>query len=241
MRDEVRTLLQVQEVDAELMELETRRGEIPLQRAALLQEEGLLQAEADAVRERLKVLLLEGRERESEMRSQEDRAVRYQGQLAAVSTNKEYLSLLSEIKGVKERVSAAEDRALAILEESEQLRARAAELEAEIIRSRESSAEQRDELDREEARLAEEVAVRRDRRSILAGRVGQRLLGMYESILRRGRRLPVLVPLRGLACSNCFGTLPLQAASEIRRQEQPCTCEHCGVILYVPEGEAGAF
>ncbi len=239
MRDDVRVLLQVQEIDGELAELESRRGEIPARRALLLHEERQLEAEAERVRERLRVLLLEGRERESEMRTQEDRASRYEGQLSAVTTNKEFSSLLSEIKGVREKVSAAEDRALAILEESEQLRARALELEHEIARSREASAGERSVLDAQEAELEAEIAVRVDRRSIIARRVGEGLLRKYESIQRRGR-LPALVPLRGRACGMCYGTLPLQAASEIRRQEDPYTCEHCGVILYVPETESSA-
>jgi hypothetical protein len=212
-----------------------RRGEIPRRRATLLEEETLLRAEAEAVHERLKGLMLEGRERESEMRAEEDRAARYQGQLSGVTTNKEYVSLLSEIKGVKEKVSAAEDRALAILEESEQLRNRQQELEREIQRSQEASAAERAELDSLERQLADEVAARSQRRSDLAGRVGATILRKYESIARRGR-LPALVALRGRACGNCFGTLPLQAASEIhRRNDEPYTCEHCGVILYVPD------
>lgn len=237
MREDVQILLQVQEIDYELVELEGKRAELPLRRALLVQGEKSLQAQAEAVRARLRDLLLEGRERESEMRAEEGRAARYQGQLAAVTTNREFASLLSEIKGVKEKVSAAEDRALAILEETEQLRVRAEALEEEIRRSREASREELDALDAEEARVAEEIAVRNDRRSIIAARVGKALLRKYESILRRGR-LPALVPIRGRACGNCFGTLPLQAASEIRRQEQPYACEHCGVILYVPEAEA---
>ena len=239
MREDVQTLLRVQEIDGELMDLQGRHDEIPRRRTILLEEETLLQAEAQAVRERLKALLLEGRERESEMRSAEDRAARYQGQLAGVSTNKEYASLLAEIKGVKEKGSAAEDRALAILEETAQLRARQEELEQEIARSRAASAKQRAELDAQEADLASDIAARGQRRSDLAGRVGSVILRKYESIVRRGR-LPALVALRGRACGNCFGTLPLQAASEIhRRDDEPYTCEHCGVILYVPDDTGG--
>jgi predicted nucleic acid-binding Zn-ribbon protein len=240
MREDVVTLLRVQELDGELVDLQDQHDQIPRRRAVLLQEETLLQAEAQAVRERLKALLLEGRERESEMRAEEDRAARYQGQLAGVSTNKEYVSLLAEIKGVKEKVSAAEDRALAILEETEQLRARQEELEQEILRSREASGQERAELDAQEAQLAEEIGARRQRRSDLSGRVAAQILRKYESIVRRGR-LPALVALRGRACGNCYGTLPLQAASEIHRgDEELYTCEHCGVILYVPD-EGGAL
>jgi predicted nucleic acid-binding Zn-ribbon protein len=239
MREDVQTLLRVQEIDGELTGLQGRHREIPRRRATLLEEETLLSAEAEAVRARLKALLLEGRERESEMRTQEDRAARYQGQLAGVSTNKEYASLLAEIKGVKEKVNAAEDRALAILEETAQLRARQEELEREIQRSREVSAQERAELEALEASLAEEIAARAQRRADLAGRVNVQILRKYEAIVRRGR-LPALVALRGRACGNCFGTLPLQAASEIhRRGDDPYTCEHCGVILFVSD-EAGA-
>lgn len=239
MREELTVLLQIQELDLELAGLQERRAEIPLKRATIVQEETLLQAEAEAARQRQKALFLEGRERESEVRVHEDRAARYQGQLAAVSTNKEYLTLLSEIKGVKEKVSAAEDRALAILEESEQLRGRLAELEQELARTREASREERAQLDAQEREVADEIAVRTDRRASLARRAGGSLLRAYESILRRGRgRLPALFPLRGRACGSCYGTLPLQAASELQRSEQPYTCEHCGVLLYVPESAA---
>jgi predicted nucleic acid-binding Zn-ribbon protein len=238
MREDVQILLQVQELDRELRELEEKQKEIPLRRSALLREEQQLRAEAAAVRERLKQLLLEGRERESEMRAQEGRAARYQDQLAGVRTNTEYLSLLSEIRGTKEKVSAAEDRAIAILEETEQLRNRGDALENEISRAQEASREERAEIDSAEESLATEVAIRVDRRSSMAGRVNSALLRKYESIVRRGR-LPALVPLRDRACGNCFGRLPLQAASEIRRQDQPYTCEHCGVILYVPDGADG--
>ncbi|MFN2432522.1 MAG: zinc ribbon domain-containing protein [Gemmatimonadota bacterium] len=236
MREDVHVMLQVQEIDQEILELESRRREIPLRRAELQRDEKALRAEAEAVRERLKALLLEGRQRETEMRTQEDQATRYQGQLAGVTTNKEYVTLLSEIKGVREKVSVAEDRAIAILEETEQLRARGMELEAAIQRAREASEDERGKLDAHEAELVDELAVRADRRSILSSRVGAALLSKYGSFLRKGR-LPALVALRGRACGNCFGTLPLQAASEIRRQDQPYTCEHCGVILYVPEPE----
>lgn len=239
MREDVQVILQVQEIDLELKEIQARKQEIPGRRATLLQEATLLQAEAGAIHERMRMLLLEGRERESEMRSQEDRAAHYQGQLDAVRTNREFVTLLSEIKGVKERASAAEDRALVILTETEQLRARAAELEKEIERSREASAAERQALDAQEAELEQELAVRRDRRNILAGRVGAELLRKYDGILRRNR-LPALFALRGRACGNCYGTLPLQAASEIRRREEPTTCEHCGVILYVADAEVAA-
>lgn len=239
MREEVQVLIQVQELDREIGELEAQRREIPLRRAELEGEETALRAELDAVRERLKMLLLEGRQSESELRSQEDRAARYQEQLSGVTTNVEYVTLLSEIKGVRERASAAEDRAIAILEETDQLRAREAELDAAIARAREASEGERVQLDERDRELADEVAVRTDRRTILSGRVGDELRRAYESILRRGR-LPALVPLKGRACGRCFGTLPLQAASEIRRQERPYTCEHCGVLLYVPEPEASA-
>ena len=146
------------------------------------------------------------------------------------------MTLLSEISGVRERARAAEDRAIAILEETDQLRAREAELAAAIARAREASEGERVQLDERDRELADEVAVRTDRRTILSGRVGDELRRAYESILRRGR-LPALVPRRGRACGRCFGTLPLQAASEIRRQERPYTCEHCGASFAPPAND----
>ncbi|MBA2565339.1 MAG: hypothetical protein H0V09_07940 [Gemmatimonadetes bacterium] len=239
MLEDVQVLLQLQEIDAELRDLRSRSAAIPVRRAELQRDERQLLTEAEGVRERLKGLVLEERARESEISAQEDRARRYQGQLESVTTNREYSTLLSEIKGVKEKVSAAEDRALVIIDESERLRTRTTELEGEIQRAREASQEERAQLDGQEREIGEEIAVRTDRRQILAGRVGGELLRAYETIVRRNR-LPAVFPLRGRACGNCFGTLPLQAASEIRRQDRPYTCEHCGVILYVPEPEGSA-
>jgi C4-type zinc ribbon domain len=70
-----------------------------------------------------------------------------------------------------------------------------------------------------------------ERRAALRGALPGLFLAAYDALCRAGRR-PVIVPMRGAHCGGCYLSLPPQLASSIRRRQSPCTCPHCGRLLY---------
>ena len=73
------------------------------------------------------------------------------------------------------------------------------------------------------------------RRNGMVSEISPNLYRLYDR-LRRGRRFPALVPLRGNACGACHGRLPPQVIREIQHDGSLHPCENCGVLIYIRPG-----
>jgi predicted nucleic acid-binding Zn-ribbon protein len=73
----------------------------------------------------------------------------------------------------------------------------------------------------------------------MVNEISPNLYRLYDR-LRRGRRFPALVPLRGNACGACHGHLPPQVIREILHDGSLHPCESCGVLIYARPGYEAA-
>jgi predicted nucleic acid-binding Zn-ribbon protein len=157
---------------------------------------------------------------------------------------------LEWVKGAKEAstLMAELDLARSVLakEEAEWMRSasavqdaekRVAEAQKVVDEVRETQAPRRAEIAEQAAEHAKRLEQARARRDDAAVGVPEKLLTVYERVLR-GRAPQALYPLRGSACGHCFTTIPLHKRQDIRNGESFEPCEACGVLVYVEEGTA---
>ncbi len=241
MPDRLARLLAVQEVDMELVALEERRDEVPRRRAQVTREITVLETARVEHERGLEGARLDRRAREGELASLQERLAKYESQLNEVKTNVAYSALLSEIQGAKRGIVQIEDEILELMSAIEEHEKRIGELDQELTAKRAAAADEVASLDAETAEIERAIQGKRARREDLAADVDRNLYRMYDR-LRRGRRFPALVPLRGRACGACHGALPPQVIREITHEGALHPCENCGVLVYVaPEGApAGA-
>lgn len=230
-------LLAVQALDIELAAMEARREAVPLRVAEVTREITALETER-AERERaLEAARLGRRGKESDLELQRERLARYERQLNEVKTNVAYSALLSEIQRAKKEINQVEDEILDFMGEREEHEKRVGELDLELASGREAAAGELAELAAEEVEIGRAMDAARHKRDTLAREVEPALYRLYDR-LRRGRRFPALVPLRGKACGACHSSLPPQVIREITHEGSLHPCEACGVLIYVaPEGE----
>ncbi len=234
MNEEVGRLLDVQAIDIQLAELEDRREEVPRRRAEVSSEITALEREREERLERVERARLERRAKEGELEATQQRLERYEKQLNDVKTNVAYSALLTEIQSAKREISAAEEEILTHMERRETEEARIAEIERELEEKRAAAADELEALDAEMSDLQSRVEATRAKRDAEARAIDERLYRMYDR-LRRGRRFPALVPLRGGACGACFGKLPPQVIREITHDGALHPCEACGVLVYAEQ------
>jgi hypothetical protein len=103
--------------------------------------------------------------------------------------------------------------------------------EAALAEVDERQQEQREALAGERAGLEARMAEVRAKRDGTAARVPRSLLSRYERIRDR-RHGAAVYPLRGLACSSCDTTIPLQRRNMLADGGSIEVCEGCGVLLY---------
>lgn len=233
--DSLETLLSVQALDRKLADLERRREEIPGVKAEVSREITALEQEREQQAHALEQVRLERRRHESELEMQQEHLARYEGQLNEVKTNVAYSALLTEIQGTKRAISELEDEILTEMERRETIEARIVEIDAELEQKRAAAADRLQELEQELGFVQREMDALDQRRQGMVGDVEPGLYRLYDR-LRRGRRFPALIPLKGHACGACHSRLPPQVVGEITHRGSLHPCEACGVLIYAPLG-----
>jgi predicted nucleic acid-binding Zn-ribbon protein len=232
-------LLAVQNLDMELAALEDRREDVPRRRAEMTREITTLEqerVERDTARERARIAR---RGKESDLDVVKARLAKYERQLGEVKTNVAYSALLSEIQRSKREIAQLEDEILDLMAEREEHDGRIAAVDGELTEKRTAAAEALQALAAEEAEIERQIGHSRERRERIAAEVDPALYRMYDR-LRRARRFPALVPLRGQACGACHGAMPPQIVREIKHEGALHICEACGVLVYATSEPAPA-
>lgn len=231
--DSLQTLLSVQSLDRKLAELEQRRNEIPRIREEVSREITALEIERADRDRALEQVRLDRRRHESELEMQQEHLARYERQLNDVKTNVAYSALLTEIQGTKRAIGELEDEILEEMERREAIEGRIVEIDVELERKRVAAADRLEELAQELGFVEREMAAIESRRQGMVSDVEPGVYRLYDR-LRRGRRFPALVPLKGHACGVCYGRLPPQVVREITHDGSLHPCENCGVLIYAP-------
>lgn len=239
MRDQIRLLAQLQELDRKIQETEKDIIIVPEEIVAL---EGIIsrgEKSSEDMGGELEDLEKECRHKERDLSAKEESLSKYQSQLSEVKTNREYSALVVEIDSSKQEKSELENEILILMERSDE--------------SRKTIEERKEDLKKEKERLVEEEKKNQKRMSILKERLGKNqrerirqaekieaeLLSCYERILK-GRDGLALVPVIAEACQGCFTKLPPQIINEIMQARRVITCERCLRILYLPDTEEAA-
>ncbi len=236
MREEIRALLEIQELDVEIRELKDRSRSIAeglsAIRAEMERDERIINEEKEkGISSRVK-----SKELELEVEERKNRIDKYQSQLFKIKNNKEYTALLHEIEGLKADIRMQEDRILELMEEGEGEKGLLEEAQADLERSRgryrEEEAKAGEERGRIEARIREKESLRLEK----VEKINPDLRERYEIIFARKPDRAVS-PVRHGVCTGCNMELTAQVQNDLAREEMICQCENCGRFIFLPEDE----
>ncbi|MCF7801666.1 MAG: hypothetical protein K9N34_06575 [Candidatus Marinimicrobia bacterium] len=235
MKNILKTLTELQDVDTQLAEIEAHKGNLP-------QQVENLEAVGAEVKERLKAAQAKVESDKKELKTlgtskdeYKTKLTKYQDQLYLVTTNREYDALTNEIETVKSHIQDIVDQQGILTEEVGQLEEEMEALTARQTELQESLAKSQEELaaktDLTNARQKELEALRDE----LAGKLSRRYLRKYERILQvRGQ---AVVPVKRRACGGCHKQISDQLLFEIKQGNRFIECEGCGRILVYPDNE----
>ncbi len=213
MLPELEALLQLQRYDAQLMEIQRKRDDIPRRREAL------------------KLALDRAKS------SQEHAKKELERQLLDVKTNKEYQAMLSEIQALKSKRSDRETLILEFFEREEALVAEAKQAEQRIAEEERKLKTGEADLDKEGASLDQAIHSIKTDRDQVRPKIPKTILARYDRLA--GSRDGIAVSeVRKSACGACFKSLTPQTVQEARRMDAVLQCESCGRILIWTEGSA---
>ena len=236
MREEIKMLIQLQELDATVRKLKLAKEKLAKEaaesdRAAQAGKQSLTDKSAEAKSFRVAL-----NKREMDLKDIEERIKKLEVQLNTVKTNKEYAAFQHEIFGLKADKSRIEDEILKMFEQAEQqqkeitlLTAKASEADAAASERRKAIQAALQDADARVARVQTE-------RAELSGKIPPAFRSPYERLLTRsdGR---AMAACRNYVCSGCRMQLTANTVSLLMGGDKLIYCQSCGRILYLAEDE----
>ncbi len=232
MRDDLKTLLELQELDLKIKAHEEEKAGI---RRSLEELNEKIKAEEETLarlREEGKKETVQIKERELEAEEKRIQIDKYEKQLFQIKNNREYQALLDEIRGLKADIENIEDAALEVMEELEANRAGLKAEEERLSRDREKLRAREEEAVREIARIDAGIERLSSERQTLIPGVGQELFGKYCRI-RDHKPGRALVPVVSQVCQGCDMRLTAQVNNDLYKEDCVLYCENCGRLIYL--------
>lgn len=156
---------------------------------------------------------------------------RNQHQMDTVQNMKQANAAVAQMDAAKKIVAGEESDLLTLNRKLEELRAVQTGQRGELSALEAEQETARSEVAAERAMVDGELAVARQARAALAGKVPAPLLSKYDRI--RGRkRVEAVYAMRGMSCGNCDTALPMQRRHVMTATGVIELCEACGVLMY---------
>ncbi len=233
MDESLQQLLDLQDKDLRILALEEQLRNVPREKKEVqsqLEAAERLAAEAhQAVIEREKAI----KTAEIAVETLQQKLQDFLGKTTAIKDNTEYRAALEQIAGIKQEISAQEDRELELLDELDQARAGEAAAKKELERVRERVARLLEDLETRIRNFNQALGELREARRAAAEKAPAALRARYERLRKSPifANRPVLVPVRDGVCEGCHMRVTAQVAVNVRKG-MLSACENCGVLLY---------
>ena len=244
MRDIVEKLVALQGIDNEARSFQADRDGLRQSVGRLKDILTLARKGLDDKKEKLADATKWYREKDLELRGDQEKVSKARSKLQAVTKNKEYMAMQKEIEILNRSNATKQEEILKLLQATEEYKLsiateqeKIAALEADVASEEGRNATRIGELD---ARIDSITANRKD----IAASLKRPLLDQYNQI-REKRAGLAIVPVRAGACSGCNFSVPPQQVVMLQRLDQLETlqrCRNCSRFLYwePPKAEAAA-
>ena len=234
MKDQLRLLVRLQEMDARTLEARQAIEALPKRLEPAKQDLAKLEALLDREREELASTEKWRAEQEDLVRREEDAIKSAKAKVQAAKNARDFAAANREVDNKRRSIAEREAEVLKVLEALEQTRKNLADHEADVGKLRDhvtaEEGKNQEHLKELEAKVAEQSAGRDE----ITGQIRAEILKRYEIVLKR--RGIAVVPVRGGVCQGCFMNVAARSwSNQLARGDDVATCPTCHRLLYRPD------
>ena len=234
LRDKLKALEALQQLDLEVASVRAEAGTIPARRAEVEAALSVARKAYQTEQARLEDNERERRQVESLLGMERDKVKKWESRLGEIRTPREYAALSREIDIAKKSNETQSEQLKQLAIAAVEMR-RALDQNSELLLEREMGAkDELKELEQREAQFAAQLRELGTARVEAAKRVEPVLLAKYENIKKRRAGIAVS-PVIGSTCRGCNRNIPPQLSIVLQRANSVETCPNCHRIIYSAE------
>jgi uncharacterized protein len=234
LREKLKALEELQQIDLELNEIRTAIAAYPARRAEAEAAVVTARKAWEQEQARLDQNERERRQLETLLGMERDKVKKWEGRLGEIRTPREYAALSREIDIAKKTNDGQSEQLKELTTQADGLR-RGVEAREEELSEREAAAQAAvEDIEKRKATDEEKERGLEGRRTDAVKLVDPSLLAKYENIKRR-RAGVAIAPVVGMTCKGCHRNIPPQLAITLARANSIETCPSCHRIIYSAE------
>jgi len=233
-KEEVRKLVQIQDIDVKIFALLKEKTECPKALEAIVSEYESKKMMLKSLEDNKQKLILKQKDKEGELAGKEESIKKSQGQMSLLKTNKEYQAKLTEIEGFKADMSLIEEEILKLMDEIDATKKQIDTEKNNLVDEEKKFNEKKNVHNSRVKEIEGQIVDLTGKRKMLTDSVDKIILKQYEHILH-GKDGLALVKVRDNSCFGCHMTVPHQVVNEIKMYDRLITCGMCARILYLEE------
>jgi len=238
MANDLQILIELQSIDNRIHELEKSKEEYPRQVEELEARISEPKKEIDSIEKKLAENEEERKKNQSKVADSKAALEKSEERLNAITTNREYDAVHSEIAAQKTGLSQAETKLKALLSEDEHLTEALESARKTYEEAKTENQPQIDDLKQKIASIDSDIAKVQKERNKITPKLIPANLRAYEHIhSRRKSGVAVSIVTEAGNCSVCYKMLEAQRVNEVRKGIRLQICESCGSILIWNSGE----
>jgi predicted nucleic acid-binding Zn-ribbon protein len=230
-KDQLESLVRLQEIDLQLQRIETEKQRQPLELEEARRPLSTAQKQLEETRARMDVLSKSKRDKERDLQVQEESIEKFKARQSEIKTNKEYQAYLHELETARVKKGLLEEELLALMEELDQQARQVKAQEQLVVSSEKEFSEKKREFELQATRLGEEMRRFEAERESVQNQIEEKLRRSYQRLKSALKDLAVVPIVQG-ACGGCHMNLPPQLLAEVKMHAEIRTCSHCHRILY---------
>jgi len=233
-KDQVRKLIEVQKLDAQIFEMKRALIEKPSLVEELKRQFESKKLRLSELEQKVKSVQLKRKEQELELQTKEQLIVKANSALNEIKTNREYTAKMSEIESLKADKSIIEEKILQLYDDGDALQKEIDKEKGVVAGEENKYLAKKKEVDDEVKLIDDRIKVLQGQRKQLTPDIDSVILSRYETILNKKDGL-ALAPITGSSCGGCFLNIRPQTFNAIKMGQDLIECESCSRILYLED------
>lgn len=235
LREQLKYLILLQEIDDQLLEIEEDRGELPAQLENLQNQinrfDQLLSQTVRSIQQltERRLSLTRGIE-EARLRKRQ-----YEDQLYTVTSNREYEALTKEIEDIQKQLGRSSEEIQRVGTELQKKEEEQSRLEKHLQQLKNDFLKVKKDLEEVVQDVSEEEIRLQKSRQETVLKIAVPIYNHYERIRKARSGKGIAFLKENGACGGCFNIVPPQRQVEIKTLHDFIFCESCGRVLISPD------
>ena len=227
------SLVKLQDVDTQLLEISELLGDLPVKVENLTKEEQKLKEDIIQRKDRMKEIDLEVSKKDLLVQDLTSKIDKLKDQLFLVKTNRQYDAISHEIDFQKEKLNNIETRELELVEEKDNLISETEERENNLESLTKDLHNRKINLESLLTESSEKKNSLAAERSNIIKDLSAPVITKYDRVFA-ARDGVAVVETFGTSCGGCGSIVPPQKIAELKQNKILQSCDDCSRFLYWP-------